>query len=261
MQDDLDRYTALNSWLHRWDPRWKIAGFLLLLLMLIIERPGMRSAPDPGRDLPPACGSLALALLLLISSRIPITHALKKLRPALWFLLALLIVLPLMYPGERIPVGSLGLSTAGIIVALVIVSRALAIILLAFLAFNTTRFDSTMKALHGLKFPAPLVQIALFAYRFLFVSSEQYRRMRVAMRARGFRPRANLNTLRIMGNNVGMLLVQSVERVQRIHGAMKSRGHSGTFRILEEFHTEPRDVLCFLGLLLPGIALLLWRLS
>lgn len=259
MRAEIDSYSDLDSWLHRWDPRWKLGGFLGLIVLTIVERPGMRSAPLPGKDLLTVAASLLLALVLVASSRIPIGAALRTLRPALWLLLALLVVLPLMVPGDGIRLGSIRLST-GFLVALVIVTRALTIVLLVFLAFQTTRFDLTMKALHSLRVPAPIVAIALFSYRFLFAYFGQYRRMRLAMRSRGFRSRLDRHTLRTAGNGLGMLLVGSVERIERAHGAMKARGYSGNFRTLEEFRTRPADVVYFAAFLLAGTGLLAGRL-
>jgi len=46
-----------------------------------------------------------------------------------------------------------------------------------------------------------------------------------------------------MGNLVGMLLVHSFERTERIRDAMVSRGYNGRLKILDEFTLSPKDFI------------------
>jgi len=82
-------------------------------------------------------------------------------------------------------------------------------VLLVFPLFGTARFDETMKAL----------------------------------RARGFRGRPFIHALRTAGNGLGMLLVRSIERTQKIQDAMRARGQAGQFHTLYEFRTTWKDIL------------------
>ena len=77
------------------------------------------------------------------------------------------------------------------------------------------------------------------------------------MKCRGFRARTDLHTLRTIGYLVGMLLVRSLERSDRIMEAMKCRGFDGRFHVLVAFESRPRDFVlaAFLGLVSLG---LLW---
>jgi cobalt/nickel transport system permease protein len=173
----------------------------------------------------------------------------------------LVVVVSLTHGGERFQWWGLSPSREGLVRSGILVLRVLSIVLLVFPAFGTSRFDVTIKALGRLRVPAPLIQIVLFSYRYLFVYSDQMRRMGLAQRARGFRARMDLKTLQLMGNRIGVLLVGSVERTQRIQGAMKCRGFSGTYRTLGRFTTRPVDVLASGVLLTIGVIFLVWRVS
>ena len=58
---------------------------------------------------------------------------------------------------------------------------------------------------------------------------------------RGFRPRLDRHTYRSLGYLVGMLLVRSFDRAERILAAMKCRGFQGHFFILDHFAFGRRD--------------------
>jgi cobalt/nickel transport system permease protein len=61
------------------------------------------------------------------------------------------------------------------------------------------------------------------------------------MKVRAFRPRMDRHTYRTYGYLVGMLLVRSLERSERIVAAMKCRGFRGRFYLLEHFAFSRRD--------------------
>jgi cobalt/nickel transport system permease protein len=67
--------------------------------------------------------------------------------------------------------------------------------------------------------------------------------MRQAMRARGFKPRTDTHTYRTFAWLVGMLLVKSWDRAERVHGAMLCRGFRGRFYTLAAFTARPADYL------------------
>ena len=257
MRPDID-LAGLASPLHRWEARSKLATLLIVMLLVAVERAGSRKAPSWETDLPPALGALAFALLLAAAARIPLGLMLWKLRGAAVLLVAVLVVFPLSYGGERIQIGPVGLSRDGLLAAALVITRALSLIIIAFVAFSTTPFHVAMKALRRLRVPAPLVQTILFAYRYVLVYADQLRRRETALRARGFRPRADLHTLRTIGNGFGGLLVGSIERTQRIQAAMRCRGFSGTFRMLDEPRARARDALLSAVVLALGVSLLLW---
>ena len=54
----------------------------------------------------------------------------------------------------------------------------------------------TFQAAHKLRVPGLLVQLALLTYRYVFLLAEEFRRLRIALRVRGFRRRADRHSSR-----------------------------------------------------------------
>ena len=71
---------------------------------------------------------------------------------------------------------------------------ALALVLLA-----TAPLDATLKAAHALRVPGLLVQLTLLSYRYLFLLADELGRLRIALRMRGYRNRANVHSYRTIG--------------------------------------------------------------
>jgi cobalt/nickel transport system permease protein len=255
---DPESLAGLDSPLHRWDPRLKLATLFILILCVAVERAGSRSAPSPEEDLPPALAALLFSVVLASAARIPPAAIVWKLRGAAPLLAAVLFIFPLAYGGERIQLGPIRLSGDGLLAAVLVIVRAVSILVIALVAFATTRFHSAMKALRSLRVPASLVQTTLFAHRYTIVYAGQLRRRETALRARGFRARADLRTLRAIGSGFGGLLVGSIERTRRIQTAMKCRGFSGAFPGMDEFRAGARDVFLCAAVLAAGAGLVLW---
>jgi cobalt/nickel transport system permease protein len=111
-------------------------------------------------------------------------------------------------------------------------------------------------ALHALRMPEQLVQLLMFTTRYIETLREEYMRLRAAMKMRGFRPGTNWHTYRSFGYLVGMMLVRALERSERVLGAMKCRGFTGRFVLLEQFRMTDRDWL-FAALITAASVLLL----
>jgi cobalt/nickel transport system permease protein len=88
----------------------------------------------------------------------------------------------------------------------------------------------------------------------------EYRRLIKAVKIRGFHPGNNLHTYRTYAYLVGMLLVKSYERAERVRAAMLCRGFRGKFYDLREFELRTTDIIVMFLMLIgiSGIALLQW---
>ena len=64
-----------------------------------------------------------------------------------------------------------------------------------------------------------------------------------AARTRGFEARTRWHTFRTLGNFIGVLLVRSFERTERLYNAMISRGYTGELITLSNFSMTLRDIL------------------
>jgi cobalt/nickel transport system permease protein len=122
-------------------------------------------------------------------------------------------------------------------------------------------FHVTLQAAHRLHVPGLLVQLTLLTYRYLFLLAGEFRRLRTALRVRGFRSGMNAHSYRTVAHVTGALLVRSHERAERVGQAMRCRGFDGTFRSLVEFRTSRADVLFFLLLSGSMLGLLAWDIA
>jgi len=228
---DIDRYSHLTSPLQRWDPRVKIASLAVFVLGLALIK-----------SLPVAAVALLCALILVYLAGLPVHFVAQGVKWVSVFLIPFLLIMPLSYPGvATFHVLGLPFAWEGFRLALVIMVKALAIVLVAYAMFGSSRFDISMIALQRLKCPKVIVQMLLFTYRYVFVFLAEMQRMDTAMRSRGFVKRPDRRTLQVMGNFVGTLLVRSFERTERIYKAMLSKGYQGEFHTLTLFSTTGKD--------------------
>lgn len=230
---DIDRYAHLKSPLQRWDPRFKIASLGLFVLGIALVK-----------TLPMALAALLSAVVIVFLASLPIGFVAQGVKWVAVFLIPFLLIMPLSYPGEpAFYVLGLPFAWEGFRLALAITVKALAIVMIAYAMFGSSRFDISMIALQRLRCPKVIVQMLLFTYRYVFVFLAEMQRMDTAMRSRGFIKRADRRTLRVMGEFVGTLLVRSFERTERIYKAMLSKGYQGEFHTLVVFETKHRDVI------------------
>lgn len=236
--------------LARWDARWKLAAVLLAA--------GGTAALD---RLAPAAAALALGLSLLLLARLPFAWVRSRLVLFALAALPFLLVLPFTLDGDGWTVGPVSVSERGLIAGLAVFCRGLAVGCFALLLVGTAPLHHTLAAAHKLKVPGLLVQLTLLAYRYAFLLAAEMRRLRVAMRTRGFRMRASRHAYRSLGHATGALLVRGADRADHVAAAMRCRGFDGTFHTLAAFRTAFGDIAGFVLLAAATIALLLWDRS
>ena len=237
-----------SSLVSRLDPRWRLVGLLVAAVVATLLRSVAASL---------LC--FVVVLLLVILARLPWRWYLGRLGLLALALALFVLPLPFLVPptGPGWHLGFLVVSGEGLTLALILTIRAAALVSLGLLVLATGPIDATLKGCRALGLPAVLVHIGLLTYRYLFLLLEELARLRIALRVRGFRNRANLHSYRLIGNLTGMLLVRAGERAERVGQAMRCRGFDGRFRSLAEFQTRPADVLFVLGMVMVQ-AVVLW---
>ncbi len=199
--------------------------------------------------LPLLATALAIAVVLAAFAHLPAASTARRLAGMDAFMLAVLVFLPFTVPGTPLfVVAGLSASVEGLRQAVAIVLTANTIVLAVLALVGTLEPVALGRALAALKVPEKVVHLLLFTVRYIAVLKDEYRRMALAMRARGFRPRGNRHTWNSFGWLFGMLLVRSFERSERIQAAMKCRGFSGRFYLREEAASLPFDRLFAAGL-------------
>jgi cobalt/nickel transport system permease protein len=231
---------CLDSPLRRLDPRWKLAALALqtvsVLLLQSLQAVGLM---------------LALALVLALIGRLPGRWFWARLGWTALLLALFVVPLPFLVADDHLlwQWGWLHLGSRGLVLALVLAGKVLTVTILALVLLTSAPLDANLKAAHALRVPGLLIQLALLSYRYIGLLTEELQRLRIALRVRGFRQRANRHTYRTVGQVAGVLLVRSHERAERVAQAMRCRGFDGRFRSLTDFRTAPADVLVFLLLL------------
>lgn len=192
------------------------------------------------RGLAPAAAAFGLSLATLWFRRrsIPAGRLKRALAASNLFLIFLWLTLPLgLDPaGSLFSLGPLHVREAGLRQALIITLKANSVILI-FMAFTgACGFEEICSGLRALRVPERLITLLRLVARHIFTLAEEWRRLATAARLRGFTPRCDRHTYRTAANLMGMLLVRTHGRAERIHKAMLLRGFSGSFPALLPEH-------------------------
>jgi cobalt/nickel transport system permease protein len=233
----LDTHASRNSPFHRWDPRIKICSLFWFIFCLASVR-----------ELVWAGMALCLALGSVRVAGIPFRYPLKRLLAMGAFLGMILLVMPLTAPtnpGDTQVVFThlefIPFNMRGFFRAVLVCLKACSIAILVEPLLATSPFSTTVQALHRLRVPSIVCQMVLLCHRYVYVFQHEASRMGKGMNARGFQKRTDMETLRSVGNFLGMLLVRSFERTQRVYEAMLSRGYDGTLPDTADFKTSGAD--------------------
>lgn len=240
-----EEFSSGNSLIHDLDPRIKIiVATLFSITVAVADRTEV----------------LLLALLFsaccVILSSIPLLRVMRRLLLVNGFILLLWLLLPFTYPGKTLlSVGPFDATAEGIRYALTITIKSNTIILACIALLGTTSIFTLVHALRHLHVPDKLVQLLFFSYRYIHVIYLEYLRLLNAMKVRCFRPRSNLRTNKAYAYLVGMMLLNSYDRSERVYDAMLCRGFKGQFWILDHFALKRGDVILFIIMLFSIAAL------
>lgn len=188
--------------------------------------------------------ALGIGACLALIARLDMQKLLMRMAAINLFVLMIWATVPFCTPGALSAViGPLEASREGTHLALMISLKTNAVALMSIAVFGTSEAMSLAHALVHLKIPRKLVYLFFFFYRYLSLLHEEYTRLRTAMRARCFTPSTSPHALRSMGSLIGMLLVRSHDRSERIYEAMLCRGFRGHFPLAHHFHLHTTDII------------------
>ncbi|MBM7066351.1 cobalt ECF transporter T component CbiQ [Actibacterium sp. 188UL27-1] len=198
--------------------------------------------------------ALAGAVALAAGFNLPAGPTARRMAAMDGFILFLLISLPFTVPGAPLfTLWGLTASLEGLTLAMQIALKSNAVILSVMALVGTVSPVTLGSALHALHVPGALVHLLLFTTRYIGVLQDEYARLRLAMRARAFRPANTLHTYRSFGYLVGMMLIRALDRSDRIMEAMKCRGFDGRLHVMARFRLAYADWI-FVGVI--GLGLL-----
>lgn len=203
--------------------------------------------PESGFQLPSVIKLAGIFLLILVGLILPVNWW-----PAHICLISFLFIgqtisgISLLYLGRRlllfIPVISLfaiaiplthGFQTGWDIAFLIFLRSILAFMAMLWLIHLMT-FDEILLSLRKLHVPVLLLAIISFMFRYCFILWEELDNMRTARRSRMFH-RPGLITRWVQSAQlIGMLLIRSLKRSERVHQAMCARGWNGEIHFLKK---------------------------
>jgi cobalt/nickel transport system permease protein len=198
--DFLDRYSRLDSPIHRVSAAVKlVAAFILVVAVVLLP------ASRPVFLVAIAAVLVAIAALSRVPGRFLVVRVLL-LEP---FVLGVAL-LALFQPG-------------GWRMFLFLVGKCTICLMVMVLLSNTTPFAELLRVLKRVWMPALLVTTLSLMYRYVFVLVDEAQRMKRARMSRTFTPRRR-RAWRTMASVVSQLFIRSSERAERIYAAMCARG-------------------------------------
>lgn len=233
----LDRYSDIDSLIHRLDPRTKFIAALAFVIAVVLT---------PPREWYAFAFYFALIACVILLSKVPPLYILKRALVIIPFVLLIAIFIPFFKEGEvagsyNLWLWEVKVTYSGLIVLWNVTIKALLSILSMIVLSATTRFTELLNGLERLGMPAVMVMILSFMYRYIFVLVDEAIRMRRARDSRNFGGK-RLWQLKTIGNMVGTLFLRSYERGERVYAAMVARGFDGQTRTLTNLHFQALDM-------------------
>lgn len=223
---------ARSHWFGRLDARAKIISiFACVVVTAVLTTPELILL------------ALFLAATVAAASQVPYVGLAKAYAAALPFV-AFASVSVFLFSGTDKGLAMLGRTSACVLFLLVLV-------------LGTETFD-LFAGLRRLKVPAILATLLMLTYRYIIVVSEEFSRMRVARKARGFgggRSLLDRYALKVLSYTAGMVLVRSTGRADRVYEGLKCRGFTGEMTTWRTSSLSAKDG-AFLASLLAASALL-----
>lgn len=199
---------------------------------------------------PPAFAvAAALAVALLALSGAPLRAFARRLLHVEGFLLVLTATLPFVVAGRPLfALGPFVASVEGAARAVALLVKVNVIVVAVQALIGALEPVATARAAARLGLPAKLAHLVLFAIRYVGLIGETHERLRRAMAARAFVPRAGRHGWAALGELVGLTLLRAADRAERVALAMRARGFDGRFHLQHEGAFAAADAIFGLAL-------------
>jgi len=229
---EVDKY-ARDSSFQLFDPRAKIIGIFFFVVCVSLLQ-----------DIFLLFISTSFMLCLLALSGVPVVHLAKRYAIALPFILFAALTMWFTSGEEQ---------------ALAMFMRISASVLGLVLLITTTEFHDLLKGLQKLHVPDIIIRMLMFTYRYIFVFSDELRRMKLAREAKAYKSGRSFfhrNTMATISNTIGMVLVRAYERGLRVLDSLKARAYDGRIKTLRELKFASWDYgFCAVFFFLPAFLL------
>jgi cobalt/nickel transport system permease protein len=227
--DRLDRLSYGNTVVHRLDPRAKVVATMAFAVVVV---------SFPRYEVLSLLPCFLFPVLIAALADIPAGFIARKVAAVSPFAVFVGMFNPLFDPATVTIAPGVTVSAGWFSFASILVKFALTISA-ALLLIATTSFPGICRGLRRLGVPSLFVSQLLFLYRYLFVLTEEAMRV---VRARDMRSFGKRGTgVRVFVRIVGTLFLRTVERAERIYGAMLARGFRGEVPSMRREALRPSD--------------------
>ena len=231
----LDRLSYRDTAVHRLDPRAKVVATFLFAVFVV---------SFPRYEVLSLLPFFLFPILMAALGDIPAGFIAKKVVAVSPFAVFVGIFNPLFDPSTVEIAPGVAISAGWVSFASILVKFALTISA-ALLLIATTSFPGICRGLRRLGLPALFVSQLLFLYRYLFVLMEEVMRVVRARDMRSFGKRGA--GMGVFARIVGTLFLRTVERAERIYGAMLARGFRGEVPSMRREALRPSDAVFVLA--------------
>jgi len=235
----LDSLSLRDTLFHRIDPRVKLV-VTAVFVMSVVSFPKYSLSGLMPFFLYPA--------LIIVFGDIPAGYVLRKVVLLSPFAVFIGMFNPVIDRDTAMTLAGISVS-GGWISFLSILVKFVLTVSTALLLIATSSFAGLCESLRRLRFPEAYVVQLYFLYRYLFVLLEEVYRMVRAREARSFGKRGY--GIKPFMNLLSVLLMRTLQRADRIYGAMMARGYSGKMGLAGTFRVRASDImfaLIFTGL-------------
>ncbi len=223
----IDKYSNLDSIIHRLDPRTKILSIFIYVVFVVLTSPNKFSE---------FFGYSVLIFILIFLSRLPFGYVLRRSFVIFPFVFLVVIFVPFYKFDNPVEIYRYG---RFFIVWNVLIKSWLSVIAITVLT-STTRFSVLLKGFEKLKLPKFLIMCVSFMYRYIFVLIDEVQRLQRARDSRYFGGKFFLQ-LKVYANIIGLLFIKTYNRAERVYQNMVSRGFDGNIRILNNLKLTSLD--------------------
>ena len=227
----LDTLSYKDTFIHALNPVIKLLITLVFILLVV---------SFPKYEIQGIIPFFMFPLFVIIAGEIPAGVILKKLLVVSPFIIFVGIFNPILdkeviYQVFGIQISGGWISYSSLIIRFILTVSA------ALLLIATTSFPGICLALEKLKVPKIFIVQLLFLYRYTFVLADEAIKIIKARSIRSFGKKGN--DIKTFINITGALLIRSIERSERIHQAICSRGFDGRIRMLKDFRLRATDMV------------------
>lgn len=243
----LDQFARVDSPLTRRSPTVRLLGALIL---------AVGAAVLPAGAWPQLVALALLVVWLAALARIRPRPFLARFAPPFTFVILASAAVLVLAPGEvvvwlgPVTVTDVGLLRFGSVAGRAAVALGAAVVLVC-----TTSFPDIVRALRALRLPDVVTASLALAYRYLYLLTDEVRRLRRAARSRNAAA-GSVPRRRLLVGVTAAALHRSLARSERVYQAMSSRGYAGRMPSLERPDPSGRPAVEVGGLAI-AVALIL----